>query len=178
MTDGRQQIPVTPQHIRLPRDSTSGALITVANSTRRIFDGNMFTCTHIEIVANNNSATVHIVTPATPTVYLTGHIASIGLSRYFFYENPTTSNNGTELAEYNRDRNSSATPAVALYHTPTVSDTGTLIQSGYLGAKGAMGERMEDNEWILKPSEQYLLRLTNLSGTNNYYTITLDWYEV
>ena len=33
------------------------------------------------------------------------------------------------------------------------------------------------SEWILKQNVSYLLKLTNLTATNNYASVHLDWYE-
>lgn len=173
-----QQIPSASQHIRLPRDSTSGALITVDNALRLIFDGAAFHVSDVNIVPNTNSRTLLLTTPnTTKRVHIAFKIGTNVLVQYFLYENPTISNTGTAVTSYNRDRNSSSAATLTVKHTPTVSDVGTILSQGYLVTNNINNERVEDRLWVLKQNEEYLLRVTNNSGGNAYITILVDWYE-
>lgn len=179
MTDGRQQTPVTAQFIRLPRESISGALIVMQNATRQLKQGNMFHASYTVDLGNAASADILLTTPN--TAIRVNFFYQIGVeteSHVYFYENPTISNVGTAVASYNRDRNSSATATMTVKHTPTVTDTGAVIPSqAHLGTKGSAAQHMEDDQWILKQNEEYLLRVTNATALANYTTILLDWYE-
>jgi len=94
------------------------------------------------------------------------------------YEGTTTSNDGTTVTPVNRNRNSSTTPTVSIYHTPTVTDVGTLI-AGYKTGSGNKvgGEIRGSNELILKQNTKYLIRLTNDTALNNWVDYLADWYE-
>lgn len=179
MTDGRQQTPVTPQFIRLPREAISGALLTIDESKRRIIDGEAFHVAYVGIVPNTNSATLLLTTPnTTKRIYLSFKVGTNALVEYFLYENPTVTNVGTDVTSYNRDRNSATAATLDVNHTPTVSSAGTEISHGYLVTNNINSERVDDKLWKLKANEEYLVRVTNNSGGNAYVTILLDWNEV
>lgn len=95
------------------------------------------------------------------------------------YEGTTTSADGTSITPYNNNRNSSNTSSTACYYGPTITDDGTLIEAflapstkGSFGSDGA-------NEWILKPSTKYMVRITNNTagaGTSEF-VVNINWYE-
>lgn len=179
MTDNRQAFPPTTQHIRLPRDETSGALLTLDNSIHQLLEGKAFHLSDANVVANTNSRTLLLTTPNTATrVYLGVKVATNVLVQYFIYENPTVSNVGTDLTSYNKDRNSAVAATLDVNHTPTVSSVGTVLTNGYLVTNNVNSESIEDRLWVLKQNEEYLVRVSNNSGGNAYITILLDWYEV
>ena len=128
-------------------------------------------------MSTNDVYTVHILTPAGKKVHLRQY--TVGTEAYMvdFHENPTLSGNGTSIAAYNRDRNSSTVTDVTVFHTPTVTNSvyGTLLSTKRAGS-GTTGSSLNPvNEWILKPSEDYLFRFTALSSTM-YITWWLTWY--
>ena len=90
---------------------------------------------------------------------------------------------GTGMTAYNHNRNSVIVPTAIVKHTPTVTNTGTLIAQGYIGGGTGVGgsrsggERGDINEWVLKPNTQYLLRLTNGSSAANIIQANVLWYE-
>jgi len=102
------------------------------------------------------------------------------------YEGTTTSNDGTGLTVQNVNRNSSNTPATALYSSPTVTDPGTQIFTLWipptstgtgLSANGIEGVG-QGSEWLLAPETKYLIRLTNNSGSTIDWSHEFSWYEV
>lgn len=94
------------------------------------------------------------------------------------YENTTTSANGTSVTTYNRNRNSTNTSSLLIYHTPTVTTTGTLISSVIVGSgKGAGGSNREISEIILKQNTKYLIRITEQNIADTYVNVLFDWYE-
>ena len=178
MTDNRV-LPQTTQHIRMPRDATSGALHVIDNTISKILDGKSFHLSDANVVANTNSRTLLLTTPNTTTrVYLSFAINANNLVQYFLYENPTISNVGTDLtSSYNRDRNSSAVATLDVNHTPTVTSVGTALSQGYIFNNNNNVERSDIRMWKLKANEEYLVRVTNNSGGNVNVTILLDWHE-
>ena len=177
MTDNRA-LPPTTQHIRLPRDATSGALHVMDNTIIKIMDGKSFHLDDVNVVPNTNSRTLLLTTPNTTTrIYLSFAVNTNVLLEYFLYENPTISNVGTDLTSYNKDRNSSATATLDVNYTPTVSSAGTVLSHGYIVTNNNNIERSDTRMWKLKANEEYLVRATNNSGGNANVTILLDWYE-
>lgn len=98
-----------------------------------------------------------------------------------FYEGATVSANGSLATPYNNNRNSSTEAGLLVYDGPTVTNDGALLepilapgtkQTGSFGSEGS-------NEWNLKVSTNYLIRITNLTagaGTSRF-TVNMFWYE-
>jgi hypothetical protein len=70
-------------------------------------------------------------------------------------------------------------------HTPTISDLGTQIDYALMPTLSAVGSNVGGvtgpdigEEWVLKPSTKYLLRLTNNSGGAVDVGFHLFWYEL
>lgn len=98
-----------------------------------------------------------------------------------FYEDTVVSANGTALNAYNYNRNSATVSGVSLYNTPTITGLGTLIKTSVIvtgGNKMGGSLALDPNfEMILKPSANYLLRVTNNSGGATTAVVTVVWYE-
>ena len=94
------------------------------------------------------------------------------------YEAVTTSNNGTTLDVFNRDRNSGSTATIIAFHTPTVTGTGTRIRCWHAGSgRNFGGGDRGSHEFILKQNTKYLFRITNATTNNNFMALKIDWYE-
>lgn len=98
---------------------------------------------------------------------------------YKLYESTTISNVGTAIAAYNRNRQNPvvAENEVLFYHTPTVTDVGTLIEECHWGSgRGVGGESRGMHEFVLKNNTKYMIRLTNATSNNNYICIKVNYY--
>jgi len=105
-----------------------------------------------------------------------------GQSSLYLFEQPSVSDNGTELSIFNRNRRSSKSSAVSAYHTPTISDDGTQLSSCLLSGskkgKDTLGlKTMERGSWILKEGYSYLIRATNNAGSDIDLLIKAVWHE-
>ena len=95
------------------------------------------------------------------------------------FEDTTVSAPGAPLAVYNRNRNSSNTPSVLLYSTPTITDDGTELASAKTGAgKQIGGEFRSSQEIMLKQNTGYLVRITEDSGSASWLDYLVDFYEL
>jgi len=97
-----------------------------------------------------------------------------------FYENPTVTDNGTEVSIYNVNRNSGNTSSLNFYKDPTVSG-GTLIEVRLIGTDNNKtkigGYANEGEEFILKKDEDYLIVFTpDNDGTKVLFNA--GFYEV
>lgn len=102
------------------------------------------------------------------------------------YEGTTVSGNGSAITTQNVNRNSSNTPSLELYSGPTVTDVGTPIFTLWVpptatgtgqSADGVAGIG-QGSEWMLAPSTNYLVRITNNSGSTIDWSYEFSWYEI
>jgi len=102
------------------------------------------------------------------------------------YEGTTVSSSGTPLTAVNVNRASANTPSLSLSAEPTVTDTGTAIFTLWApptstgtgqSANGVEGVG-QGSEWILNAGTNYLVRLTNNSGSTISWAHEFTWYEI
>lgn len=101
------------------------------------------------------------------------------------YENPTVSDNGTEITPGNMNRNSTNTPVMDIFYTPTVSTVGDLMTRLWVPPSATgQGQQVgvflstEGSEWILHPDRTYLVRVTNNSGATISIWEQFMFYEL
>lgn len=103
----------------------------------------------------------------------------MGDAEFYIYEGPTTTG-GTAFTPVNRNRNYTTSSDVAMVINPTVNTTGTLIDAQFLPGgvgKKAGGGAAESLEYVFKPLTNYLIRMTNVNGTDHPGHMVLEWYE-
>jgi hypothetical protein len=102
-----------------------------------------------------------------------------GNSELYIYEGATVSG-GTSFTAIKRNRTSTTTSQSAILINPTVTLTGTEIDSelvaGGAGKKSG-GGGANALEMVLNPLTTYLFRLTNVSGSAQMAELFLEWYE-
>ena len=108
--------------------------------------------------------------------------SSVGDATVRIYEGATFSGAGTGVTMSNHNRASVKTFVGTVTHTPTVTTTGTQINGTGLIPAGtkqqATGAAFSfGNEFILLPSTNYLIRLTNDSGSTTKMHIGIMGYE-
>jgi len=154
---------------------------------RMIHDGFAYHTTHrVASLGNGASLEGLISVPAGSFPHLTAMLFtfSAGDIDIETFEGTTTSADGTAVAVFNRNRNSSNTPAISVSHTPTITADGTQIHDrlvhptdfGVGTSEGIVSPNLGE-EWILKPSTKYLVRVTNNSGGAVKLTMEMLWYE-
>lgn len=147
----------------------------------RILNSKEFFVSHrFTEVADDGVIMLHIKVDSTKSAQGIISIESDGKCYVDFYENPTTSADGTALTELSMNRETDATPLTAVFHTPTKSVNGTLLEYGILGTAGKFtlsGGDQTGAYWALKPNEQYLVLVTNKSGANIDVVIDYTWHE-
>jgi hypothetical protein len=102
------------------------------------------------------------------------------------YEGTTVSADGTAVTASNMNRNSTNTPDTDFFHTPTVTSPGTLMYTlwtppttaGIGGSAEGVTDIEHGTEWVLKPSTNYLIRMTNSSGATIDHAFHVIWYEI
>lgn len=189
----------TAQPLRL--DKATNTIQTIDYSHHEIHAGSAFTC-HFSQTAPTAVGEMTIIafnTPATaPYVHMFAEFSSTAASTAAIYEVADLDvDEGTDLAIYNRDRNSATVSTVSTIETVpeegkatsyTVAQaagatlsTATPLYLKYLGSAAAGadtgGEHRDAHEFVLKHSTQYAFVITNTTADDNTHNIVLNWYE-
>ena len=148
------------------QDAVSGKLVTIAYEHLRIHEGNTFTVLEVTDLGQAGVRNLYIVTPDTNKwAHLVWEIEHEKETSIQFYMDSTYSNIGTEITPFNRNGNSPNIATTKVYHTPTITDVGTLIGIIQQGdGKKAGGSDRQSNEFILKRNTVYLVKITNLAS--------------
>ena len=164
-------------------DELANQLVTIDAVHHRIHEGSLFsTGASAAALSNSGSLEFLIQTPAAPSsIHLRGTVTLGGDGNFSFFEGTTFSAAGTAAGAVDHNRTTANTANGTFTHTPTLTDDGTqLFYSEILGGTGgnAVGGNVSSfKEWILAPSTNYLLRLTNTSGQARVAIISIDFYD-
>lgn len=158
-------------------------LITVDVNHQRNHDGRAFVAWRLYPVSAKlaSGASCDIVFAAGPGIrlHMTVEALLMGDAELYIYEG-ATSTGGTAFTPVNRNRNYTTASEVAMVMNPTVTGTGTLIDAQFLPGgvgKKAGGGDAQSLEFVLKPLTNYLIRMTNVNGTDHPGYVALEWYE-
>ena len=158
------------------------SLSVVSDRTRKVRQGEVYHFSHIfQEVLNDQNGDILIVT-GTNRVTLTLSTSLGAESETRFYEGTSVTNNGTLTTTANRNRyNIGNSFTSSVYHTPTISSLGVLINEDYFPAglknKEVGSSSEETSVWILKPNTNYLFRITNTSNSTEKAQISGDIFE-
>lgn len=159
------------------------AVADVHDAHERIHEGELF-LTYYTNPALGSSAAANLLFRVGP---IQTHVAFVmnggGDYRVQAYEGPTYSNVGTLLlvANHNRNHRDEISQCLA-YHTPTLTNSGieffnTIIPGGS-GPQAPGSSSKRENELVLRPSTDYLFRLTNLTNSAQIASMLLEFYEL
>lgn len=170
-------------------DRFCGAQVAISEEHWVVHEGFAFLFTHfIDNLANAGEAELLLKVPANtyPHIHQLDLAAGRGDVRIEIFEGPTTSSDGTPVSAPNQNRNSTNTPGLNVFHTPTVSADGTKFWDHWLHptASGS-GGRQEGlvlspmgTELVLKPETNYLIKITNNSGATIDLMLRGLFYEL
>lgn len=133
-------------------------------------------------VANGATIEILIQVGSTSTFHMKFAATAGGDSTVQLYEGTTFSAAGTAVTMSNHNRASANSFSGTITHTPTLTLAGTQINgTGYVtgGDKhtGSGGEFGFNNEFVLSKSTNYLLRLTNNSGSAVKACLAVEGYQ-
>jgi len=180
-------------------DSSTHGQIVIDYEHHEVHDGSAFTCNYSNSVTNIGEMTaIAFNTPnTTKYIHLTFTAEATGGATFAMYEAPSIDvDEGTALAIYNRNRNSTtpstllsveATPvanSVTSYNETqaagaNISTTTRLIYHiiGSGGNQPTAGQTRAQTEFVLKKNTQYAVVMSSLTNDDASHTITLVWYE-
>jgi hypothetical protein len=162
-----------------------GSPVVIQSEHHEIHCGDSYETTYHTDLGNGATQDILIVVPDEPGTgqaqklyHLTGLIEGENECSVTFYEGTTVSDNGTALTIINRNRNSTLTDFLDIYHTPTVTTTGSSIFGPWHFGVGKSfgGSRGRSDEFVLKNNTTYLIRITNQTVNTTYINVELDYY--
>ena len=164
-------------------DSLTGASTIVSYEHHEIHGGSHYVTTDYDTDVDILGPKYwHIITAdSTKQVHLIVNFYADGAGVWELYENPTTTGNGTGLAEINSNRTSASTATAQVFYDATLGTAGTLLWKVYLGelvnpANNTGGSGGRGHEFVLKENEQYLIKFTP-AADNTLAGVELVWYE-
>jgi len=181
-TDGRQYVIVGDGTNDIEVDPDVGGLLVTPIEHSLVADGVVFSCFYsFLLVAAATSKWLHVKVPATHTCHIRWRFMSEAKIDYYVYENPTLTNDGTALTEFDLNRTTANASNVDVFHTPTVTNVGTMIDNGMIGTSGFLfdsgGSVSPMEDWIFKASESYLIGANNNDAGAKDIVIQLVWHE-
>lgn len=160
-------------------DGVNHGLVLINEIHFNIHRGIVFTAVRTELNVANNG-TVDVLLIVTNATHLRFKMSAEGQSTVSLFEGTTVSGSGTVVPARNRNRFSSNVATTAVYHTPTITDDGTELAEAFLpGGSGGTAQGTETSpteEWVLSAGN-YMVRLTNISGTASNFSAALEFYE-
>jgi hypothetical protein len=143
--------------------------------------GRAYKLDHVYTLSSGANHDHAFVTPSSGTRYphLTWLINSSDDLTIYLYEAPTLTL-GSEIAAYNRNRNSANANTTKVYSVDAVSNVGTEIEANRIGM--GSGSHQNQNvgnslgEWIFKANTTYLWRVKS-NANGNIISASIEWYE-
>ncbi len=179
----------------LHTNPSTNKLVTITNDHHKLHDGDAFTAIYNQEVTDiADRSVIAFTTPASTEIHMLVFATCTAASHLFILEGATgTTTGATDLAVYNRDRNSTNTSelvsidatanSVSYYSltTDTAITGGTAIYQEYIGAgqqgKAVHGASRGTIELVLKKSTVYDIELKAIDANTNNQVLELSWYE-
>lgn len=158
------------------REATSNATRTIDAAHAAVHDGKHFVAHDFALSVALGATVVYVLVTDGNTHHFNWEVSSDGGVKVDIYEDVTTSNNGTSVPVFNRNRASANTSHMTAFKTPSGLSGGTQIYgTGSTSKSGSLQASI--SEFILKPNTKYSFVLTAYTNNVNIAT-TLDWYEL
>jgi hypothetical protein len=163
-------------------DRVGEALNVMTDFHQRIHQGKAFNLGKIfSGVANGGNADILIQVPVDVSLHLSFGVQAGGDAELRVYENPAVSSVGSAETAINKNRMASTVSKATFTSTPTITGVGTLLMEimapGGRGGNSNGGEAGIFDEFVLNDNEDYLCRITNISGIAQDLSVFLNWYE-
>ncbi len=108
-------------------------------------------------------------------------IVADGVFSGSLFEGPTNSATGTAVTLNDLNRATANSALSSLFHTPTITADGTLLEAEQVFAAGTLefsADRSQSMLWLLNSNTDYLIRGTNESGANEDILITVGLIQL
>lgn len=167
-------------------DDETGALVTIPTDHHEIHTGDTYLVSYktpdASPLADNGTIAI-VLTTSTREIHMIYDHACGGDCEFELSEAPTvTAATGTPMTPQNKNRNFPNANFTTALRDPTITNIGTLIENTF--APGGTGPQAggsiggSRNEWELKKSTKYMLRITNRAGNPQPASIRVEWYHI
>ena len=157
-------------------DSKSFNIITYEH--HEIHEGvSWYTKSWVDVDGADSQYNLLITVGATPP-HLVWNVYVESEFLFSLYEDVVTSDDGTLITTYNRNRNSTIPPVTTWYHTPTITTPGSCIWCKRVGSgKDSFGTRTGVGEFLFKKNTKYNIKFTKKVAGTHYIDYSYGWYE-
>lgn len=164
----------------------TNAVKNISNDNALIHQGKGFQHSNIHSVTAGANIDHLIITPSDVDVHMRAWQVRVssGPVTVNAYEDAVVSNNGTAEPSGNLNRQSVIANKCLIYHTPTITSVGNLLESNFISASGSGAhltvgdDATSPIEWLLKRNTKYIIRVNNGGGSTASVYVKLFWYEI
>lgn len=95
------------------------------------------------------------------------------------YEDAIVTDNGTQISEYNNNRDEPRMPTFDIYRAPAITDVGTDLMRGnkIRAARNEAASETDRRPYKMKKNSNYILEITNNTTNNVEVRIFWAWWE-
>lgn len=163
-------------------DPDIGGLLVTPIEHNLVSDGVMFSTFHSFLnVASATSKWVLFKTPVMYKAHVRFRFMSEAKIDYYVYENATLTGNGTAISTFDMNRETHNASNCLCYHTPTITNSGTMIDNGMIGTSGWLGDTggsiSQMADWIFRHDLNYLIGANNNDANAKDIVIQIVWFE-
>jgi len=156
-------------------------VMQVPNLHTNIHKGRVLTCSRVQRVMKDADFDMVVVAGAVQYPHILMTLNVTGLVHFQLFEDVSFTG-GVVTPSINHKRSSPNVADAVFYHSPTVTNPGTLLYGMILpgGEKPNNVGHVEkiDHEWILDLNKKYLFRMSNLSNDQIAASMNLTFYYV
>jgi len=161
----------------------SGGMRSISELQSAVHDGMMFgLSSHGTITAGASLILLGVI--GTRQVHFDGFKCDISQTPFLieFFESPTVTTLGTQVATRRRNRANANVSQMLVYSGGTVSANGALIDDDQLllvgqGANVLNGTGTIEDGWVLKANTTYMIKLTNQASSTTSFNTKFAWHE-
>lgn len=168
----------------LPIDKISNNLVAIETEHSSVHDGDHYTIKDFASLNTGVTTNFIIETPAAPVAHFKFNVASMtGAIDIEFRETVVAASDGTAITPVNNNRISTKTSSLVFRRDPTGITDGTSILtrerigSGTNPSNRLAGVGTRNEEFVLKPSTKYQVKIVNQAGAANVVQWEFSYYE-
>lgn len=167
----------------------SGSQVQITHQHSKVHQGVYYGVTHLfETVGNNSTADILIKCSASYENHAVIVIGNEGNCKLQVFETPDLGGNGTAIDIVNHNRSSANVSSSTAFHTPSLNSPftygaslfngGLFLPGGTKDKGGGALSTAAGEQWVWAKSKNYLVRVTNISGSAQNISIDIAFYEV